>query len=161
MLVPRQFDDIIRKHQRTAPVNVIALASEMGVSVWESDKLGPQISGKLFRDPKNGGTSGWSILVRATDPLVRKRFTVAHEVSHFVLHRSEIGDGITDDEFYRSSLSNAQEAQANQLAADILMPFRLLNDLTAEGVTEVDALASRLEVSLTALKIRLGIPVAA
>jgi hypothetical protein len=161
MFVPGQYAALIRNRQISAPVNVIALASDLGVTVWESDKLGPSISGKLFKDPANGGTSGWSILVRATDPLFRKRFTAAHEIAHFVLHRKEIGEGIQDDEFYRSSLSNAQEAEANSLAADILMPWNLLNELTAQGIKELDALSARLEVSQAALKIRLGIPVTA
>jgi Zn-dependent peptidase ImmA (M78 family) len=73
----------------------------------------------------------------------------------------KIGDGLTDDEFYRSELSNTQEAEANSLAADILMPFKLLNELTADGMKDLDQLAARFGVSQPALRIRLGIPVAA
>ena len=158
MLVDLASEQVIRKFQTAAPVDVIGLANEFGIKVWQSDKLDAGISGKLFKDEKNGGSSGWSILVRATDASVRKRFTVAHEIGHFVLHRSDLGDGVTDDEFYRSGLSTAQEAQANRLAADILMPFSLINKLTNQGVTAIDELSVKLGVSQAALKIRLGIP---
>jgi hypothetical protein len=159
MLVDSATERVIKKFQGAAPVDVIALAGDLGIKVWQSDQLGPGISGKLFKDAKNGGTSGWSILVRNGDAPVRKRFTVAHEIGHFVLHRSELGDGITDDEFYRSGLSNMQEAQANRLAAEILMPYSLINQLMNDGTKAIDALASKLGVSQAALKIRLGIPV--
>lgn len=159
MLVSAATEKVIRKFQGAAPVDVIGLANDLGIKVWQSDKLAAGISGKLFKDAKNGGSSGWSILVRNTDAPVRKRFTVAHEIGHFVLHRSELGDGIQDDEFYRSGLSNAQEAQANRLAADILMPFSLINQLTNGGIKAIDALAAKLGVSQAALQIRLGIPV--
>jgi Zn-dependent peptidase ImmA (M78 family) len=70
-----------------------------------------------------------------------------------------IGDGITDDVFYRSTLSNAQEAEANRFAADVLMPYALIENLMAAGTSSVPALASALQVSETAMTVRLGIPI--
>jgi IrrE N-terminal-like domain len=148
---------VISRFQRQAPVDVIATANALGMNVWEQE-LGSGISGKLFRDSENGGASGYSILVNAPEPLTRKRFTIAHEISHFILHRNQIGDGITDDTFYRSGLSTAQEAAANKLAADIIMPFSLINALQRSGIVSVEALAESLGVSKTAMMIRLGIP---
>jgi Zn-dependent peptidase ImmA (M78 family) len=60
---------------------------------------------------------------------------------------------------YRGGLSSREETQANQMAADILMPFPLINKLVDQGETTIEKLAKRLQVSLPALKIRLGIPV--
>jgi hypothetical protein len=67
MYVSPEYARIIREHQKAAPVDVVALAKAMGVNVWQSTKLGPTISGKLFKDAKNGGSSGWSILSRSTE----------------------------------------------------------------------------------------------
>ena len=117
------------------------------------------MSGQIWQDPVNGGTSGFSIGVRTTDALVRKRFTVAHELAHYVLHRYRLDGGLFEDVMYRGGLSSREETQANQMAADILMPFGLLNKLLDEGENTVDGLAKRLQVSLAALKIRLGLPV--
>jgi hypothetical protein len=139
---------IIHSFQTSAPVDAVGLAGALGLKVWESDRLGGA-SGKLFRDAMNGGWSGYSIVVNSKDPLVRKRFTIAHEIAHFILHADQAGvAGITDDEFYRSGLGSMREAEANRLAAEILMPSRLLQ----RG--EVPATARDLEVSEMALSIR-------
>lgn len=83
---------------------------------------------------------------------------VAHEVAHHVLHLDSIGDGITDDALYKSGLSNRQEAQANRLAADILMPWKLLDPLLDNGEANITELADIFLVSKSAMSIRLGVP---
>lgn len=60
---------------------------------------------------------------------------------------------------YRGGLSSREETQANQMAAEILMPFKLINKLMDEGESTLEGLAQRLQVSVVALKIRLGAPV--
>lgn len=151
----------IKRHQHVAPVDVQAIAKEFGIAVYQSPDLGGgHLSGKLFRDKKHGGESGWSIVVRAGDSFARRRFTVAHEISHFVLHKDRIRDGVlTDDEFYRSGLSSIEETQANRMAADILMPYALIDDCMTKGIKTLGGIAGKLQVSQAALRIRLGIPV--
>lgn len=149
---------VVHQFQGDAPVDVVAICGALGVNVWE-DSLGNGVSGKLFRDPVNGGSSGYSIVANASEPFVRRRFTIAHELSHFLLHRHQSSDPISDDVYYRSGLSNAMEYQANQLAADILMPMELVSRLINSGMRDVESLASTLQVSVAAMKIRLGIPV--
>jgi hypothetical protein len=151
---------IIAKYQTSAPVNVIGIAKELGLNVWEMHSLPANVSGKIFRDPLNGGVSGFSIAVNAVEHPLRKRFTVAHEIAHFVLHRPQLENGdLIDDTMYRSGLSSAEETAANRLAADILMPFPLIQNLISAGVRDVESLAERFQVSQAAMKIRLGIPV--
>lgn len=150
--------DVISRFQSQPPVDVEGIANAMGVNVWESGSLGSDVSGKLFRDPINGGSSGYSILVNSADAFTRKRFTVAHEIAHFMLHRDLVGD-ITDDTFYRSSLTNAQETAANKLAAEILMPYLLIQSVIESGTNGIKALATIFQVSESAMKIRLGIPI--
>jgi hypothetical protein len=149
---------LISQFQNKAPVDVLGLAIALGLNVWEDD-LPEGISGKLFRDTDNGGDSGYSIVVASSEPPVRKRFTTAHEIAHFILHRDIIDSGIEDDALYRSRLSNAMEAAANRLAADILMPYRLIRELQRSGFSEIPDLAKELQVSQHALSIRLGVPV--
>lgn len=127
----------------------------MGIHVWEMHTLGEN-SGKIFRDPLNGGSSGYSIGVKATEGFRRKRFTIAHEIAHFILHRSQIGDELIDDAMYRSGLSTREEAEANQLAADILMPVKLIRELQSRGFEDVVSLAGELQVSEAAMKVRLS-----
>ena len=147
---------IILRHQATYPVNVTAIANDLGVNVWEMHNLPPNISGKIFRDKLNGGSSGYSIGVNASEIYTRKRFTVAHEIAHFILHRDQIGDELLDDAMYRSGLSTREEIQANQLAADILMPAKLIRQLQGMGFTQPSELARYLKVSEPAMRVRLS-----
>src|SRR3546814_7195870 len=73
----------------------------------------------IRKDAERGGESGFAIYVNGSHPRVRRRFSIAHEIAHFALHRNLIGDGVTDDAMYRSNLSSAVEVQANRMAADI------------------------------------------
>jgi hypothetical protein len=147
---------IIERFQGSAPVDVTGLAEALGLRVWEDDSLPRGVAGKLFQDPFNGGPEGFSIVVRASDPYVRRRFTVAHEIAHFVLHRNMIGSSLTDDALYRSGLPNTLEAEANQLAADILMPASLLASFIDRFGAKPSILAPIFKVSEDAMRIKLG-----
>ena len=156
VLTPGQ---IIAKYQVQAPVDVVAIANDLGLNVWAMDSLPPSISGKIFRDKLNGGSSGFSIGVNADHSFVRQRFTVAHEIAHFVLHREKLeSSDLIDDAMYRGGLSSKEETEANRLAADILMPFPLILSLRRAGINDPQSLANKLQVSLAAMKIRLGLP---
>jgi len=145
----------IRNYQSQPPVDVSKMATDLGLLVLELDTMPTGASGKLFPDAHSD--SGWSIGVNKSDSLTRKRFTIAHELSHYLLHRSDIRDGVLDDMFYRSEhMSGAKETEANRFAADILMPYDLLQSYARD--LNVDELARKFGVSSQAMSIRLGIP---
>lgn len=149
---------IVKKHQQQLPVDVDAIANALQISVCYEPGWPKDLSGKILKDKKRGGESGYAIYINADHPEKRKRFTLAHEIAHFILHKESIGDGIADDALYRSGLSSAQEAMANKLAADILMPLNLVSQKLREGVDSVEKLASLFNVSPSAMAIRLGVP---
>lgn len=160
MATPREdFDAILRRHQVSAPVKVGALATDLGLKVLISE-LPSGVSGKLSRDPSD--FEKWIIRVNRHEHRNRQRFTIAHEIAHYILHRDQISSSLnsqlTDDTFYRSGLSERREWEANRLAADILMPWPLIRQLTAEGKRTPHELARELEVSDSAMSIRLGLP---
>jgi Zn-dependent peptidase ImmA (M78 family) len=147
----------IRLYQSSPPVNVKKMADDLGLRVLEFSEMPTEASGKLY--PDSLSRAGWSIGVNAKESYTRKRFTIAHEIAHFLLHRNSIRGTIFDDTLYRSSLmSGAQETEANKFAADILMPYHLLEQMAQRGVVSVDELASKFGVSTQAMSIRLGIP---
>lgn len=115
-----QVQIVIRRFTGSAPVNIVGLARALGVTVRQAD-LGSN-SGGIFPDIATGGFSGYTIVVNSAHPRVRKRFTVAHELGHFLRHRNRISNRLIDDKMYRSRLGNTKEAEANKLAADLLMP---------------------------------------
>jgi Zn-dependent peptidase ImmA (M78 family) len=152
--------ELIQRFQQSAPVDVVGLAQSLGVKVYESAgaPLRDGDSGMILRNAVVGGPSGYCIVVRATDAFVRKRFTVAHEVAHFILHREKIGESLSDDALYRSGLTTMQEVEANRLAAEILMPRNLVQHyIRIIGEASVSVLAKTFQVSESAMRIRLGL----
>jgi Zn-dependent peptidase ImmA (M78 family) len=145
--------DIVARHQMSAPVKVGAIARDLGVAVLISD-LPLSISGKLSRTENDG----WEVRVNRHEHRNRQRFTIAHEIAHYLLHRETIEGEVVDDTFYRSGLSEKREYEANKLAAEILMPWPLIRQLMSEGTATADGLAQALQVSDAAMHIRLGLP---
>ena len=140
--------------QKNAPVPLGKLANEMGLKVL-SATLPAGVSGELRPDQ-----GVYVVKVNRHDSKARQRFTVAHEVAHFLLHKDHIGDGIRDDALYRSTLSDAREAEANRLAADLLMPMALLKPAYERAITDCEGdvaarLAKEFGVSEVAMKLRL------
>lgn len=147
--------DILRKHQESAPIETIPLARELGLNVYKVNDWDNNISGKIQKDDKLGGDSGYAIFVNGMHNEQRRRFTIAHEIAHFILHAPMIGDGIFDDALYRSNKSHYIEAEANQMAADILMPLSLIKMKINEGIDSPFDLARIFNVSEEAMKIRM------
>ena len=148
--------EIIRKHQKSAPVQTIPIAEALGLSCYRVSSWPDTTSGMIVRDEERGGDSGFAIYVNAKHSEVRRRFTIAHEIAHYVLHRDLIGNGITEDALYRSGLSDAVEQEANGLAAEILMPRHLVRAWFDKGLRDPVELASMFEVSQQAMEFRLA-----
>jgi Zn-dependent peptidase ImmA (M78 family) len=153
-----EIEEIIREQQSSAPVKVVPIARKLGLNVYRDRTMNSNVSGMIIRDPVRGGSSGYSIYVNQKHPRNRRRFTIAHEIGHFVLHRDLIGDGIVDDALYRSSLSDVIEAQANKFASQLLMPEFLLERAIDVGIRDPAELSKTFEVSELAMKYRLGVP---
>lgn len=142
----------------TAPVDVAAAAEKLGVKIFAA-KLAEKVSGVLLREPSYGSSSGFVIFVDQDEPAVRQRFTAAHELGHFVLHKEAVGHKNEDNYLLRSDgMSNRQEVEANQFAASLLMPFDLIESAMRNGVTTPKELAKHFNVSEIAMCIRLGLP---
>ena len=139
------------------PVPVGQIAQRLGLRVT-SKTLPTDISGSIRLE---GDT--YRIEVNNTDAPVRQRFTVSHEIGHFLLHRSLIdAEGITDTIMYRSNLSNAKEAEANRLAAAMLLPWHSVLDWhqnefgSLPCVENVERIATTFKASRLAVGYRFG-----
>ncbi|MHA1017431.1 ImmA/IrrE family metallo-endopeptidase [Enterobacter mori] len=148
---------VIEKYQLHCPVKLGELAKELGLVV-KLATLPANISGEIKDIEGNV-----FIRINRHDVKARQRYTLAHEISHFLLHRHLLREGISDDVLYRSSQSNRVEAEANRLAADIIMPSALLEysfNLHYKGKKDAllyESMAETLEVSVIALKYRLDV----
>ncbi|QKR99205.1 ImmA/IrrE family metallo-endopeptidase [Sphingomonas sp. CL5.1] len=151
--------DVVRRFTAEFPVKVGELASELGLKVTRAPLL-PKISGLI--QPSSDARSGFEIRVNKYEIPERQRFTVAHEISHYLLHRDDIGSGVVDSIMYRSNLTSRKETEANRLAADIVMPARAVSrELERLGGRRTDdvveKLAAMFRVSVPAMKVRLGV----
>jgi Zn-dependent peptidase ImmA (M78 family) len=66
-------------------IDIVKLANDIGIQVYSSKNI--SMSGKISCDKNTGQIS---IYVNESEPITRQRFSVAHEIAHFVLHPSEL-----------------------------------------------------------------------
>ena len=93
----------------------------------------------------------------------RQRFTLAHELAHFLLHRERIeaDGGWSENVLLRAPNQPMQiEYEANRLASDLVIPSALLLEATSDyngPMTSeiIDDLARRFGVSTAAMEIKL------
>jgi len=147
--------EIIDRYTQDAPVSVEAIARELGISV-SHDAMEPDIAGKIVRDMFGRSPAGYSIVINGRDSHRRQRFTLAHEIGHYILHRDLTCDGLIDSALYRSKLGEWYEQQANRWAANTLMPAGLVRGLYRGGMKSLAALSETLDVSEPAVRIRLS-----
>ena len=128
--------------------------------------LGNEVSGMLMLDDENNGIISYN----DKDNKKRQRFTIAHELGHYILHRKSERLFIDKDFIvkYRSnklydSLEMQQEQQANAFAAAILMPATLIHEemkkvkfRNFDETKLIESLSEIFEVSNLAMTYRLS-----
>ena len=140
------------------PVPVVHLANTLGISVYEANGWDGMLYGKIVKGGAKSGESGYAIFVNAELSESMKRFTIAHEIAHFILHKEQIGEGISDDMLYRGGVSNLIEKEATELATYLLMPWRHLSRELDVATNTISDLAEKFKVPRSAMSIRLGVP---
>lgn len=158
MKMSKSFKEIATKHIGP-PVNIEAIIRSMGIELDKKADLESEISGQLERI----GAGKYRISANKSDHYLRQRFTMAHELGHFLLHAHLIGDGLDDSRAYRSvadgkffneNIGPTQETEANRFAARLLMPkSKLAEQATIDK--ETSQLAKEFQVSRQAMEIRL------
>jgi IrrE N-terminal-like domain len=157
MTLIEQHQEIIAKYSCDLPIRLAAMADELGLEVFRSP-LKPNVSGLI--EPSESARSGFRIRINRHELKERQRFTLAHEIGHYILHRDKIGGGIVDNVMYRSNLSSRYEVEANKFAADLIMPMQHISRKLHEvgGVVSdetIVTLANQFRVSQAAMRIRL------
>ncbi len=128
--------------------NIVDLANELGVSVYEVPFTeNPEINAMLvYKDEKNDNKP--TIYIKKTLPDTRKRFTLAHELGHFVLHKKAGVKFRLDGFDYSSDADYAlEETEANFFAATILVPKEELKKLRSFFDNNFEVIADYFGVS--------------
>lgn len=155
--ISSQEREVISRFLKEKPVPLGRIAAALGLRVLVSS-LPAGVSGMI---QKNGNE--FIIKINRNESRERQRFTLAHEISHYLLHKDILhreGE-IQDTVLYRSGQPQRVEFEANRLAADLIMPDegiqpdlrRLKTRYTEEAF---EAIASEWQVSKAALEIKLG-----
>lgn len=152
----------------TAPIPVDEVAKRSGVSLVAFD-LGEDVSGILHM---KGGAA--NIGYNPNESKLRQRFTIAHELGHYFLHREDDKIFVDNENYYQSimfrttkqlNLSKAdyqREKDANAFAAALLMPQTLMqkelkkyNGFDMSDNSMITDLAKKFEVSIPAMSYRI------
>ena len=153
--------EVVRSHMKVLPVDIFGLISDLGI--------------ECSFEPMPGHTSGaieyiagrYRISVNQSEGDQRRRFTAAHELAHYLLHRDLLDDkgklnrhsdilfGEAASANVSAPFSPSHEVQANRFAAELLMPRAQIAARYRADVDNVVELARAFHVSEKAMKIRL------
>ena len=149
------------------PVNIEGMIRAFDIDLDKNANLKEGVLGEIRKID-----SKYKISIQKTDHYYRKRFTMAHELGHYLFHRDKIGDGIDDTEEYRAkyrlstSVVDADEIEANGFAAGVLMPSSAVLEYAKnrgvfkkDGTRDEDAIkeiATAFQVSVAAMTITLN-----
>ena len=147
----------------TLPIKVEQIIQDHNITLSEED-LPDDVSGVL--DTRKNPI----ILINQKDQQTRKRFTMAHELGHFLFHARQPSVYMDTKTYFRNSLSSEgkynDEKQANRFASELLIPTHILLNILDENTNFSNAtddeddiiqeLARKFEVSTSAFVIKLS-----
>lgn len=152
---------LLKTYGAELPIDVIAIVQAEGIRIRHSE-MEDSVSGLLVI---KGDVV--TLGVNKTHHPNRQRFTIAHELGHFLLH-SQDSKIFVDDEpvvLFRDQIAaegtKIQEIEANAFAASLLMPESIIREqlarqpIDAFDDTSMKQLAAQFGVSVRAMTIRL------
>lgn len=136
-------------------IDIVKIANRLGLNVYT--KVLEDSSGYIKIENSEN-----NIYVNELESNNRKRFTIAHEIGHFLLHRNLITQEKGTVLYRTCSGVNRDmlEIQANRCAAALLMPKTLViqyfEGLTCPSFQRIPILAEQFKVSIDAMYTRLS-----
>lgn len=139
-------------HINTDPLDIYAVAKNIFHIEIKEDTFDKSVSGFLERIGEK-----WCIFINQNESSLRKRFTIAHELGHFIKHRDKYmisGSSIPDLIFFRDNTIDPIEKEANDFAANLLMPKDVFIEKIKSGCNTLDKLSEAFQLSTSAVKYR-------
>ena len=112
-------------------VDLIELAKSLGLRVFLVERKDPEDDFNaeiVYADD----TGEFNVSVNIHHPYSRRRFSLAHEIAHFILHRDRIIEAKKIGRSKKDDSNRMLEQEADQLAAEILMPEELVTKYAKE-----------------------------
>jgi Zn-dependent peptidase ImmA (M78 family) len=147
-------EDVLHMHWDGAlPIRVDDIARRMGLQVIKRTSPEFQYSG-YFRDASNSEHGIPLIEFNGYDSFTRQRFTIAHELGHYVLRHGTSPRDYPNS--FTTGTKDPRERAANQFAAEILMPADTVHQVVMSGyASSIDEIANLFGVSTLAMGYRL------
>ena len=134
---------------KKAPVDIVFVALGLGFEVIYAE-LDDSMGGHLNIE---GGKK--NIIINKTHPLTKQRFSISHEIGHFVNGHFLKSNYSMDTSFDYKNPQHQQEKEADLFASEILMPKHFL---TRDAFSNTrDNLSKLYQVSQEAMNIRLSV----
>lgn len=133
----------------TYPLDVEGVADKFEIFI-ERVAFEDDLSGILYKEKES---NSWVMQINEDHHPNRQRYTIAHELGHFCLHR-HLKQRFEDKIFFRGVEAKKPEWQANDFASAILIPEDRFRDMVRSGESKVEVLAKEFKVSTLALRIR-------
>jgi len=147
--------------ENAPPVDVDKIAKLLGIEVSECvplDMDSLDTIGKITLQP-DGPAMVW-INPLENSYIPRRRFTLAHEIGHFCMHRSSSKKTFVDTKVTMNrseSYWDSNESEANNFAADLLMPAHLIKSVGRKLIAEFKAENKVEKMPLSIFKDKLAI----
>lgn len=115
------------------------------------------IDGAMVGSTENAN-SFTAVVNRNITNVGRRRFTLAHEVGHFILHREKQRSFKCTREMFGDFDSDGLEAEANQFAAQLLLPPNKVREYSSRpwNLETLQEIADKFQVSLQAAGLRMA-----
>ena len=144
--------DLVRQMLPETPFGRGSVIKEPADLTWNASE------GALIRNPEN--ENEWGIFVNPKARPERRRFTIAHELGHFILHRPIQPSFQCDKESVYTGIDTLKqiEREADDFASNLLMPGDLLRERIAGKPIDfhlIGELAKEFGVSLESMSIRI------
>jgi len=148
---------VTKKKLRKIAIDLGKVAKDLNIKIVSHD-FSDDISGVFIRE-----NNDLFIGVNNRHPEERKRFTIAHEIGHYLLHSSDILhydtahlDSPTMVLYRANGNLSPNETNANAFAAELLMPEEYIDKCVKLGILEIGSLADIFKVSEDAMRYRLA-----
>ena len=159
----RSFSSVYNKYACQQPIDLIAIANELGLEVFTSSSMDKDESGVIrFNRDKNT----YKIYINEKHSPKRKRFTLAHEIAHYICDKDYLeayGEIVESKECIRSlnriggSVPDSdmvwRDIRANRFAAELLMPLSPFITIWDKAAS-IEDVANAFNVSTHAAKVR-------
>jgi Zn-dependent peptidase ImmA (M78 family) len=138
-------------------LDLFSFANSLGLNTFSTDFDDDKTAGSIEFDGDN-----WNIYIKKFDSNNRRRFTLAHEIGHYLswkfqsLSYTDLQTGYHSDSvvMYRGQETSPAEAEANEIAGTLLMPEELVRELFILDKT-IEEMADTFGVSIPAMTVRL------